>query len=74
MLNPLRGVLNGPSYGTPPQGGAGFNPFAAGAKSYGTQGAPNVGAVSGQGMQGYNQRSNTNQLYRDALNRISGGF
>jgi hypothetical protein len=72
--NPIRSFVAG----APQQlGGAGFQPYAAGAKHYGGgRAAPNVGQVSNQqAAAGYNQRDVLAQARRNALiQRAQGGF
>lgn len=71
--NPIRGIL-----ARAPQGGAGFNAYAAGDKRYGLGqgGAPNTGTVSNpQAAAGYNQRDVLAAARRNALiQRAQGGF
>lgn len=48
--------------------GQSFNPYGAGNKVYGGgRSAPNVGPVSGQGLQGYKERDMRGRLRRQAL-------
>lgn len=56
-----------------PQGGAGFNAYAAGSKSYGGgRPMPNVGKTSN--MAGYGLRDSKMAARREALMRRSGGM
>lgn len=51
-------------------GFTGFNPYSAGIKHYGGgRSAPNVGAVSGQGLTGYNERDQKAQARKNVLMR-----
>lgn len=53
-----------------PPGFSGFNSYAAGAKHYGGgRNAPNVGAVSGSGLLGYQERDNKAAARKRALLR-----
>lgn len=73
MPNPLRGLFT-QQPGMPvsaPRGGAGFNPMAAGNKTYGAGlSAPNVGPTANR--QGYAQRDAAGAARRDALLRRAG--
>jgi hypothetical protein len=56
-----------------PQGGAGFNAYAAGAKVYGQgRSAPNVGPVSPNAKLGYAQRDAQNAARRAAFMQRAG--
>lgn len=57
-----------------PPGFQGFNPYAAGRKVYGGgRSMPNIGAVSGLGKMGYNQRDNEASARKKAiLRRLKG--
>lgn len=67
-FNPIRGAISSSA----PQGGAGFNPYAAGKKRYGGgRLAPNVGKTPN--MAGYGQRDAAAAARRDALIRRAGG-
>lgn len=55
-------------FGAPPQGGGGFNPYAAGKKHYGSgRPMPTVGKVTDRA--GYKQRDVKAAARRDALMR-----
>lgn len=74
-INPIRGLFTQQpgSPVTAPQGGAGFNPMAAGNKVYGAGGyAPNVGGVANR--QGYAQRDAAGAARRQALLRRAGMY
>lgn len=74
-INPLRGLFGGqPSAAlNAPQGGAGYNPLAAGQKVYGGGlSAPNVGPV--QNRQGYAVRDAAGAARRDALIRRASSY
>lgn len=59
-------------YGAAPQGGAGFNPYAAGSKVYGAgRTMPNVGKVADK--TGYAQRDAKAAARKAALLRRAGG-
>ena len=59
-------------YANAPQGGAGFNPYAAGNKTYGTgRPAPTYGAVD---KTGYAMRDGQAAARRDALMRRAGSM
>jgi len=49
--------------------GGGFNPYAAGPKSYGITGRPQatMGPVSGQGQAGYDDRDSAQRARRQAV-------
>lgn len=54
----------------PPPGMRGFNSYAAGNKYYGGgRNFPNMGPVSGIGMQGYARRDNEGKARKDAIMR-----
>ena len=54
----------------PPPGMRGFNSYAAGNKFYGGgRSFPNMGPVSGTGMQGYAQRDNEAKARKSAIQR-----
>lgn len=54
----------------PPPGMRGFNSYAAGNKYYGGgRSFPNMGPVSGTGMQGYAQRDNEAKARKSAIQR-----
>lgn len=54
----------------PPPGMRGFNPYSAGNKFYGAgRSFPNMGPVSGQGMQGYARRDNEAKARQSAIQR-----
>lgn len=57
-----------------PPGQRGFNSYSAGNKHYGAGRAfPNMGPVSGSGMQGYAERDNKARARRSAImNRMKG--
>ena len=74
MINPIRSqiaqTLPGRVQQGPAIGGGGFNPYAAGAKSYGTgTPAPNYGPVD---KTGYAMRDGRAAARRDALIRRAG--
>lgn len=76
MWNPVRSAVAAERPGAPtvgaPQGGAGFNSFAAGAKSYGSgRPAPTYGAVD---KRGYALRDGKAAARRDALLRRTGAL
>lgn len=57
-----------------PPGFTGFNPYAAGAKRYGSgRSMPNIGPVSGQGQMGYNERDRKAAARKAVLLRRLGG-
>ena len=67
MLSPIR-----QQFGAVPQGGAGFNPYAAGKKRYGAgRPMPTYGKVSD--MTGYAERDAKAEARRDALIRRAAG-
>lgn len=54
----------------PPPGMKGFNAYSAGNKYYGSgRNFPNMGPVSGTGMQGYSQRDNEAKARKSAIQR-----
>ncbi|GHF92141.1 hypothetical protein GCM10018783_73730 [Streptomyces griseosporeus] len=57
-----------------PPGFTSFNPYAAGRKVYGGgRSMPNIGAVSGAGQMGYNERDNNAKARKAAiLRRLKG--
>lgn len=68
-FNPLRSTI-----ASSPARGSGFNPYAAGDKSYGTgRPMPNVGTGGAQSAAGYNERDVRAAARRKALlGRIGG--
>ena len=70
MDNPIRRFVAGA-----PQGGGGFQRYAAGAKHYGGgRSMPNVGKIRGaDAASGYNQRDVAANARREALIRRAGG-
>lgn len=70
LEHPLRRKIAGAA----PQGGAGFNAYAAGKKHYGAgRGAPNVGKTGLVGQIGYQERDVKTEARKQALLRRTRG-
>lgn len=63
------------TFASAPQGGAGFNSYAAGKKHYGTgRSAPNVGKTAAAGKLGYAERDAKAEARKQALLRRTKGM
>lgn len=72
-MNPVRLAVKQATTAGAPQGGAGFNAYAAGNKSYGSgRPMPTIGKV--QNKAGYAARDGRMAARREALMRRSGGM